>query len=78
MGLSDMRDLSRVGVRAGIITEATMSGLSLASWFLETKLDAGYEDTSDQSDWYLMFVCFAKHGSHSCVCPNPGPRGKQS
>ena len=30
-----MRDLSRVGARVGITTGATLSRLSLASWFLE-------------------------------------------
>ena len=33
--LSDLRDLSRVGARAGITTGATLFGPSLASWFLE-------------------------------------------
>ena len=76
--LSDLRDLSRVGARVGITTGATLSGLSLAIWFLGKKrLGAGYKDTFDQSDWCLVFL-FAKHGSHSCVCQNPGSRGKHS
>ena len=38
-------------------TGATLSGPSLASWFLDRKLDEGYKDTLDQSDWCLMFFC---------------------
>ena len=48
--LSDLRDLSRVGARAGTTTGATLSGPSLASLFLERKLGEGYKDTLDQSD----------------------------
>ena len=33
-------------------TGATLSGPSLASWFLD-----GNRDTLDQSDWCLMFLC---------------------
>ena len=39
--LSALSDLSRVGARAGITTGATLSGSSLASQFLERKLDEG-------------------------------------
>ena len=46
-----MRDLSRVGDRAGITTGATLPLPSLANWFLERKLGDGYKDTFDQSDW---------------------------
>ena len=35
-------------------TGATLSGPSLASWFLDTKLGEGYNDTLD---WCLMFLC---------------------
>ena len=38
-------------------TGATLSGPSLASWFLERKLGDGNRDTLDQSDWCLMFLC---------------------
>ena len=38
-------------------TGATLSGPSLASWFLDRKLGEGYKDTLDQSDWCLMFLC---------------------
>ena len=38
-------------------TGATLSGPSLASWFLERKLGDGNLDTLDQSDWCLMFLC---------------------
>ena len=38
-------------------TGATLSGPSLASWFLERKLGDGNKDTLDQSDWCLMFLC---------------------
>ena len=55
--LSDLRDLSRVGARAGITTGATLFGPSLASWFLERKLGDGNRETLDQSDWCLMFLC---------------------
>ena len=57
MDLSSLSDLSRVGARAGITTGATLSGPSLASWFLERKLGEGYKDTLDQSDWCLMLLC---------------------
>ena len=46
-----------MGARAGITTGATLSGPSLASWFLDRKLGEGYKDTLDQSDWCLMFLC---------------------
>ena len=39
--LSNLSDLSRVGARAGITTEATLSRPSLASWFLDRKLVVG-------------------------------------
>ena len=42
---------------AGITTGATLSGPFLASWFLDRKLDEGYKNTLDQSDWCLMFLC---------------------
>ena len=54
---SSLSDLSRVGARAGITTGATLSGPSLASWFLDRKLGEGYNDTLAQSDWCLMFLC---------------------
>ena len=38
-------------------TGATLSGPSLASWFLERKLGDGNRDTLDQSNWCLMFLC---------------------
>ena len=38
-------------------TGATLSGPSLASWFLERKLGDGNKDTLVQSDWCLMFLC---------------------
>ena len=55
--LSPLSDLSRDGARAGMTTGATLSGPSLASWFLDRKLGEGYKDTLDQSDWCLMFLC---------------------
>ena len=55
--LSPLSDLSRVGARAGMTTGATLSGPSLASWFLDRKLGEGYKYTLDQSDWCLMFLC---------------------
>ena len=58
--LSDLRDLSRVGARAGITTGVTPS---LASWFLERKMGDGYRNIIDQSDWCLMFLfCQAWRG----------------
>ena len=45
-GLSDLRDLSRVGAWAGITTGAT----------LERKLRAGYKDTFDQPDWCQAWI----------------------
>ena len=38
-------------------TGAILSGPSLASWFLDRKLAEGYNDTLDQSDCCLMFLC---------------------
>ena len=38
-------------------TGATLSGPSLASWFLERNLGDGKRDTLAQSDWCLMFPC---------------------
>ena len=59
---------------AGMTTGATLSGPSLASWFLKRKLQEGYKDTLDQTDvWYAYS---AKHGSHSCIYPKPGPKEK--
>ena len=56
MGLSSLRDLSRVVAKAGITIGATHSGPSFAKWFLERKLQEGYRETFDQSAWYLMFL----------------------
>ena len=39
--LSELSDLSQVAARAGITTEATLSGPSLVSWFFERKLSEG-------------------------------------
>ena len=55
--LSSLSDLSREGARAGMATGATLSGPSLASWFLDRKLGEGYKETLDKSDWCLMFLC---------------------
>ena len=38
-------------------TGATLSGPSLASWFLDRKLGEGYKDTLHQFDWCLMLLC---------------------
>ena len=54
-------------------TGATLSGPSLASWFLERKLGDGNRDTLDQSDWCLMFLC-----CHACISLLlPEPRAKR-
>ena len=55
-------------------TGATLSGPSLASWFLERKLGDGKRDTLDQSDWCLMFLC-----CHACISLLllPEPRAKR-
>ena len=74
--LSPLSDLSRVGARAGMTTGATLSGPSLASWFLDRKLGEGYKDALDQSDWCPMFL--TKHGSHSSIYQNPRWTEKQS
>ena len=37
-------------------TGATLSGPSLASWFLDKKLGEGNSDTFDQSAWCLIFL----------------------
>ena len=76
-GVSHLRDLSRVGARAGITTGAILSKPPLASWFLERKLRAGYKDTFDQSNWCLMFL-FCQAWISTCICQNPGSSGKQS
>ena len=65
-----MSDLSRDGARAGMTTGATLSGPSLASWFLDRKLGEGYKDTLDQSDWCLMFLCNQAWISLLCL-PEP-------
>ena len=75
--LSPLSDLSRVGARAGIISGATLSGPSLASWFLDRKLGEGYKDTLDQSDWCLMFLCNQAWISLLHL-PEPRAKGKQS
>ena len=69
-----MSDLSRVGARAGMTTGATLSGPSLASWFLDRKLGEGYKDTLDQSDWRLMFLCSQVWISLLCL---PEPRANR-
>ena len=63
-----------MGVRAGTTTSATLSGPSLASWFLERKVDEGYKDTLDQSDWCLMFLCSQAWISLLCL---PEPRANK-
>ena len=55
-------------------TGATLSGPSLANWFLERKLGDGKRDTLDQSDWCLMFLCC--HAWISLLCL-PEPRAKR-
>ena len=46
-GEMSLRDLSRIGAKAGITTGATLSGPSFISWFLKRKLGDGYRDQSD-------------------------------
>ena len=56
-GLNRTRHEKDAKTRVGMTTGATLSGSSLASWFLDRKLGEGYKDTLDQSDWCLMFLC---------------------
>ena len=55
-------------------TGATLSGPSLASWFLDRKLGEGYKDTLNQSDWCLMFLCSQAWISLLCL---PEPRANR-
>ena len=55
-------------------TGATLSGPSLASWFLDRKLGEGYKDTLDQSHWCLIFLCNQAWISLLCL---PEPRANR-